>query len=156
MTQEQRKNVILNAVKYIGPYYPYGSGNPYQDDEETYYPIDCSQLVSDIYLEAGINVFGDTSSRGFARDGKDRGWYTPKDDMDTSTLYPGDLVIWEENGTVGHVGVYLCTVDGERWIIESTPRQNGPNVSTEWNIYPRVSNPYKYVVAGYIVPEPNN
>lgn len=61
-----------------------------------------------------------------------------------------DMVVWEKNGRVSHVAVYMCTVDSQRWIIESSGSQNGPNISKEWNWYS-----HNYIVAGYIIPEPN-
>ena len=150
LTQEQRMNIILNSIKYISPYYEYGTKKQYQKDGETYNRIDCSDLVSAMYLEAGIDAFGNTTSRGFAGTAKHKDWYIKKGDINKSTLYPGDIVVWEKNGKVSHVAVYLCTVDGQRWIIESTGSQNGPNVSKEWDWLSE-----NYVVTGYITPEPN-
>ncbi len=81
--------IIDTAYKYLGVPYLWGG--------TTTAGFDCSGLMQHIFSENGIQI-SRTSREQFANDGV----FVPQ-----SELQPGDLVFFQANGVIHHVGLYL-------------------------------------------------
>ncbi|MDR2406451.1 MAG: C40 family peptidase [Deltaproteobacteria bacterium] len=80
--------VVNTAHKYIGVPYVYGGKSPKG--------FDCSGLVWYVYRQHGVEL--PASSRKQAGTGLK---------VDKSEMQPGDLVFFQNNGRVDHVGLYI-------------------------------------------------
>jgi cell wall-associated NlpC family hydrolase len=81
-------NIVKTAHKYIGVPYVYGGRSPKG--------FDCSGLVWYIYRQHGIEL-------------PDSSWKQAKGGMKVSRdeMLPGDLIFFQRNGRVNHVGLYI-------------------------------------------------
>ncbi|MDR2199877.1 MAG: C40 family peptidase [Deltaproteobacteria bacterium] len=80
--------IITTAHKYIGVPYVYGGRSPKG--------FDCSGLVWYVYRQHGVEL--PDSSRKQAAKGER---------IDFDEILPGDLIFFQSNGTVNHVGLYI-------------------------------------------------
>ena len=86
---ETGNNIANTALLYQGVPYVWGGTSPSG--------FDCSGLVKYVCNKLGINVHR-TSAEQFAYDGQ----YVLK-----SQLIPGDLLFFQDNGVIHHVGIYI-------------------------------------------------
>ncbi len=78
------------ALSYKGVPYVWGGTTPKG--------FDCSGLVKYVFNKLGINNIPRTSAQQFAKAG---------DFVDKNALIPGDLVFFQNNGVIHHVGIYI-------------------------------------------------
>jgi cell wall-associated NlpC family hydrolase len=82
---------LQEAEKYLGTPYHWGGSTPQTG-------FDCSGLMQWAYAHAGIKLPRVSEDQVLAGNG------TP---VDRDHLRPGDLVFFDENGDIGHVGMYI-------------------------------------------------
>lgn len=101
-TASLRRQVVDDATELVGVAYRYGGVNPQTG-------MDCSGLMNYVFQNVGITLR--RSSREQVKDGKA---------IRRETVRPGDLVFFQRDGRVFHVGV-VASYDGETMdIIHST------------------------------------
>lgn len=84
-----RQNIVQDARRYLGVRYVWGGNGPNG--------IDCSGLVCRVYQDVASRRLPRTTQTEFARG-------TP---ISPGTIQPGDLVFFNTEGYVSHVGIYI-------------------------------------------------
>lgn len=130
------QQILLDAYKYMGRPYRYGSGGPNS--------FDCSGFTSFIYSHFGYTL--DHSSSGQALNGRPV-------NGDVSQLRKGDLVFFSgrrNNSSIGHVGIFIAPDnDGESFSFIHAATHSGVIIS-------HLSEPYyreRYRGARRVLPE---
>jgi cell wall-associated NlpC family hydrolase len=91
-----RSRVVAEALKHRGALYKYGATGPYR--------FDCSGFTLYVYRKFGVNL------PHRAREQRFRGHAVSR-----AQARPGDLVVFRQGGSWGHVGIYL----GNGYMIDS-------------------------------------
>ena len=130
------QQILLDAYKYMGRPYRYGSGGPNS--------FDCSGFTSFIYSHFGYTL--DHSSSGQALNGRPV-------NGDVSQLRKGDLVFFSgrrNNSSIGHVGIFIAPDnDGDSFTFIHAATHSGVIIS-------HLSEPYyrdRYRGARRVLPE---
>ena len=120
---EQAAIAAAAALSYLGTPYAWGGGGPsgpsqgtrgdnqvadeHRDFEKT--GFDCSGLTEYAWAQAGIEIGGDSRTQ----------WAAGGNEHPYSDRLPGDLLFWGSDSSTHHVALYLGTVDGKDYMVES-------------------------------------
>lgn len=87
-TSQDRYSILSEAENWIGSPYKYG-GNERSG-------VDCSGFVQQVYLMYGINLPRTAAEQ-----------YGATEPVDDSDRIPGDLLFFQKNGKINHVGIFI-------------------------------------------------